>query len=142
MVRDTSIKIYNEIKNNGLLSKRRFQVYEVLFDYGPLTGAQVARIVIKKYGSWGYSETIRNRLTELRDWGCVSELDTVVCPISGNSVNLWDVTLKLPKKPPQKVSKLEKAVLEERKACAQVAWDAGNKKIGDAIMNRGLKELF
>lgn len=108
MIRDTSIEVYNRIKEEGLLSLRRQQVYSVLFEHGPLTGAQTAKIVKEFYGSWGHSETIRNRLTELRDLGCVKELDKKPCPINGNVVIVWDVTSKIPVETKKKESNAQK----------------------------------
>lgn len=96
--RRTSINIYRQIEADGLLSKRRWQVYSTLFKHGPLTGTQLSKIVRSSFGGWSLSETIRNRLTELRDAGAVAELGEVKCPINGNQVILWDVTDQLPKK--------------------------------------------
>lgn len=101
MIRQTSIDTYKQIKDEGLLSRRRMQVYEVLFKHGPLTGGQVAAKVKALYGQWGHSETIRNRITELRDLGTVSEIKTVACPITGRNSILWDVTKNLPKQLPK-----------------------------------------
>ena len=98
MIRTTSVETFNEIKSNGLLSLRRWQVYEVLYNLGPSTGAQIAKQVKAIYGSWGHSETIRNRLTELRDTGCISECGEVDCPISGNRVLQWQTNDNLPVK--------------------------------------------
>jgi len=53
--RDTSIEAYRTIKANGLLSKRRLQVYEYLFNHGPATAKEIFVLVrcinkIKKLG--------------------------------------------------------------------------------------------
>lgn len=101
MVRNTSIEVYRRIEEEGLLSKRRFQVYSVLFKHGPLTGTQLSKIVRANFGDWSMSETIRNRLTELRDQGVVDELGKVECPVNGNEVILWDVNSNLPKELPK-----------------------------------------
>lgn len=37
MTRQTSIDAYNKAKESGLISKRRWEVYECLFNYGPMT---------------------------------------------------------------------------------------------------------
>ena len=98
MVRETSIEAYNEIKENGLLSKKRFQVYDILFRLGPMTGAQVSNVIKKGNTKNAYSETVRNRLTELRNSGVVREVGEVICPITGRRVIQWDVTKKTPTK--------------------------------------------
>lgn len=133
MARRTSIKVFHQIKQEGLLSRRRLQVYEVLFGGGPLTGAQVADIVKKRYGAWGHSETIRNRLTELRDSGCVVELGEVACPISGRQVILWDVNDQLPKKLEKSETKVDQLrarirELEEEVRALRAAIQPGKKR--------------
>lgn len=105
MVRQTSMEAYQTIKESGLLSNRRFQVYDVLFNNGPLTGAQVATIMKGTYGIHSQSETIRNRLTELRDMGCIQECGEAVDQYTNMKVILWDVTDKLPMKLQKKKKK-------------------------------------
>lgn len=93
MARQTSIEAYNEIKDNGLLSKRRFEVYDVLFNQGPLTCRQV----------WGCfphgtsTGSISPRLNELLDEGVVREIGTTVDPATNMTAILWDVTSDLPR---------------------------------------------
>lgn len=96
MARRTSVDAYNEIKMSGLLSAKRMEVYSTLFEHGPLTGAQLS-VLIKK-GKSSVSETVRNRLTELRNAGVVEEVGETICPITGRHVILWDVTKNLPVK--------------------------------------------
>lgn len=98
MVRETSIEIYNKIKETGVLSRRRFEVYGVLFENGPLTGGQVKKILVSKQYVNGVSETVRNRITELVKMGAVKELGSVPCPVTGNTSILFDVTANYPKK--------------------------------------------
>lgn len=88
MARNTSIQVYDKIKANGLLSKRRFQAYDTVFNHGPLTATQVSKIAGVP-GLW-------KRLPELRKLGVVAEVGTSQCPITGETVLLWDVTDQLP----------------------------------------------
>jgi hypothetical protein len=113
MQRDTSKTIYQEIRDNGLLAKRRMEVYDIIYKYGSMTGAEVSNMHKIKFGTIGstVSETIRNRITELRDMGVVRELGTTKCPITNNTVILWDVTSNLPKKLKKRLSKKEKKEL-------------------------------
>ncbi len=114
MVRDTSIEAYREIRDNGLLSRKRLEVYDILYRHGPLTGAQVSK---RSAGHSAVSETVRNRITELRDMGAVTECGTVDCPITGKRVILWDVTANLPTALPTKKTKkdkIEEAIKELR----------------------------
>ena len=48
-IRQTSIDCYNKIKAEGLLSKRRLEVYEILFHHGQLTANEIVRISKKTY---------------------------------------------------------------------------------------------
>jgi hypothetical protein len=107
VVRNTSREVYEQIKREGLLSQRRWQVYDTLYNHGPLTGAQVAKLVKARYGKWCESETVRNRLTELREMEAIEELDEVACPTNGRRVILFDVTNRLPRKIVKKRRKRE-----------------------------------
>ena len=113
MQRYTSKEVYKQIKDNGLLSKRRLEVYDIIFEHGSMTGAEVSNIHKIQFGTIGstVSETIRNRITELRDMGVVRELGTTECPITSNTVILWDVTSNLPKNLPKRLSKNERIPL-------------------------------
>lgn len=105
MTRKTSNDVYFEIMNNGLLSKMREEVYECLFNYGPMTGAEVS-VLVKKKG--GVSETVRNRLTELREMDAVDELGTTLCPITGRKVILWVTSGRKPRPLARKKTKRSK----------------------------------
>ena len=111
MVRETSIEIYNQIRSNGLLSKKRWKVYTILFDNGPLTGGELAKIYSKKFGDESrFSESVRNRLTELKEVGTVKHLTSRACAVTGNKSIVWEVTKNLP----VKITKTSLQILEER----------------------------
>lgn len=98
-VRRTSIEAYNTIKENGLLSKRRWEVYEVLFNYGPLTGGEIGRKMASYRSAVSTADrNIHARLTELRNFGVVYEVGERDCRVTGMSVIEWDVTEALPVK--------------------------------------------
>ena len=50
MARKTSIEAYNVIKASGKLGVRAFQVYQVLYNFGPLTQAETWHQVQELYG--------------------------------------------------------------------------------------------
>lgn len=112
--RQTSIDCYNQIKAEGMLSKRRLQVYEILLENGALTGTEVAILFKQKFASSSHSEGIRNRLTELFDRGVIYEKGIVVCKTTGRKVTLFDLTDNLPKdiksKPSRKQEKVNNAL--------------------------------
>lgn len=87
-MRQTSLDAYNEIKNNGLLSKRRWQVYDCLFHHGPLTGNEIVK-KISLPGAW-------KRLSELEKETVAQVVGQRICTVTGYEVELWDVTTNLP----------------------------------------------
>ena len=105
MPRDTSIEAYQRITENGLLSFRRMQVYEYLFQHGPCTARQITLALRESEAFKGKDVTdsgFHGRLSELRDRGVVSEVGRTEG--ENGVVILWDVTSKLPEEPPEKVS--------------------------------------
>lgn len=109
-MRQTSIQVYNQIKDEGLLSKTRFKVYEYIFKNGPCTISDVS-VHFNKSGN--ASGTYSSRFSELRDCGSIQEVGTTVCKITGRNKILWDVTSKLP-------TKLEKAKKQKCPHCGGV----------------------
>ena len=87
--RQTSIDCYNQIKSEGLLSKRRLQVYESIFNYAPCTASEVFNDKNLKTNQSG-------RFTELRDLGVIYEKGERLCRVTGRNVIEWDLTDKLP----------------------------------------------
>lgn len=94
MTRRTSIDVYNKIKEDGLLSKLRFEVYEILFKYGPLTQMELC----KKTNGVRQDRTYMPRFAELKNMGVLEDIGTKECSITGREVLLWDVTNRLPVK--------------------------------------------
>lgn len=88
-MRNTSIDSYIQIKNNSLLSEKRFQVYDLLYRHGPATAGELFQIIQKN--------TINSRLSELQALGVVSQVGDKVCNFTGKLSTLWDVTSDLPK---------------------------------------------
>lgn len=96
MTRDTSIQAYNMIKDNGMLSRRRFQVYDVLFKHGPLTQNEAFKYISKNDNVT--QQSIGPRFAELQRAGAIQEVGKTLCSITGNLCIKWDVTKKLPTK--------------------------------------------
>lgn len=94
MVRDTSIEAYRTIKENGLLSKRRWQVYDVLFHHGPLTVGELWAWHLKDQGI--QLNSISPRTSELLNFGVITEIRERKCRSTGNLSIEWDVTSRLP----------------------------------------------
>tara|TARA_B110000483_G_scaffold119185_1_gene143973 strand:- start:299 stop:709 length:411 start_codon:yes stop_codon:yes gene_type:complete len=87
--RKTSIECFSKIKQEGLLSKRRLQVYESIFNYAPCTASEVFNDKNLKTNQSG-------RFTELRDLGVIYEKGERLCRITGRNVIEWDLTDRLP----------------------------------------------
>ena len=90
--RKTSIECFNKIKQEGLLSKRRLEVYEALYTSAPCTSSEAIRNAKTTFGVFGVS----SRFTELRDLGVIYEKGEKQCTITGRNVIEWDLTDKLP----------------------------------------------
>jgi hypothetical protein len=97
VTRSTSIEAYNTIKDNGLLSKLRWEVYSTIYDYGPLTARQTIKI-LNKGKQPGDRGSYNSRFAELRTLGVLEEVGKTFCEVTGHKVILWDVTSGLPKK--------------------------------------------
>ena len=85
-IRQTSIDCYHEIKANGLLSKRRLEVYEALLKHAPCTSSEA---IINT--GWSL-HAVSSRFTELRNMGCIIERGTKTCSISGMTRIVWDIS--------------------------------------------------
>jgi len=96
-VRDTSIAAYQTIQVNGMLCRMRWYAYDCLYRHGPMTSSELD-VQMKKEGTLEHRSS-QPRLNEMRKMGCITELDKVVCSITGTTVYQWDVTSKLPVKP-------------------------------------------
>jgi len=114
MTRNTSIVVYNKIKSEGLLSKRRLEIYDIMYHNGPMTSSQAFEIINRNRKVSGISQS-RARFTELRDMGVLEEMGTTECPITKNTVILWDVSGQLPTELVKgKTKKQKKAELIEK----------------------------
>lgn len=127
MQKITSIQAYNEIKENGLLSIRQFQVYHILVCHGPLSGGEIWHNYLKEEAQ---IDSIRPRLAELERLGVITAIGEKVSPITGKTVILWNSTGNIP-------IKLEKKIPNKRKL------ELYNSKLQVAFFNavEGLKRI-
>lgn len=121
-VRETSRDAYHAIKENGLLSRRRFEVYEYLYLKGPSTAREMYNSLCA--GGKINPSSYLSRLSELRDMGVVRELpDRKLDPETGQTVLVWEVIKeKLPVKFDRPVKKVcptckGSGLLIEQQAC-------------------------
>jgi hypothetical protein len=105
-MRKTSLESYRTIRESGVLSQRRFQVYEILYENGPMTGSEAALRFKSLYGLRTPNQAnIVTRLGELRDMGIAEEVRTRTCSVTGMNVIEWDVTSNLPVSMKRKVKR-------------------------------------
>ena len=105
MTRQTSIEAYNYIRENGLLSKMRFKVYDYVFRNGPCTIMET-NLALNKGGVW--NGTCTARFSELKRLGVIVEVGKKVCPHTNRNVLIWDTTTNLPKELPKRITTKEK----------------------------------
>jgi len=92
-MRNTSLVAYNKIKESGLLSRLRFQVYECMYHHGPLTAGEMWDRFFKPGKQ---RSSVASRFSELEVLGLFTVIDEVPCKYTGNLSNLYDVTDKIP----------------------------------------------
>jgi hypothetical protein len=135
-MRNTSLDAYERIKAEGLLSRRRFEVYEIVTLHGPVTAHRMVKFARSKYPEANQTG-FNARLSELEEMGCITTVGEEINPVSGKSNLLWAVTGKLPtvlRKSEKKDSAIKEAIKKERMACAAIAFST-NDLIGQAIGN-------
>lgn len=98
MARRTSLLAYNEIKNNGLLSKVRLLVYETLYQHGPMTAGE---LTLKLMHPNEVHPSYHRRLDELRERGVAERVGERPCNVTGHLADVWDVTDVVPVNPPK-----------------------------------------
>ena len=105
-VRQTSAVAYQQIKDEGLLSKLQEQVYRTLYRNGPLTATEVfLSMGIAKHGQGA----VTPRFAELKRAGVIQEVGVRTCSVTGRNVIEWDVTDQLPRKVSRKERKVSKS---------------------------------
>ena len=92
-IRQTSIDCYTQIKQEGLLSKKRLEVYRAILKKAPCSSGEAFATMTTKENQISQS---RARFTELRDLGVIYEKGEKKCSITGRNVIEWDLTDRLP----------------------------------------------
>lgn len=93
MIHEKSREAYRIIKENGLLKKMNWEIYDYLFRHGPHTTRELTvALGIRDNG------TTSGRITHLKDLGVVTEYQYKICETTGMEVSLWGVTAVVPAK--------------------------------------------
>lgn len=103
MVRNTSLQVFHKIKTQGLLSKRRMEIYSWLYENGPATAGEIAHALDQHKKL--QNSNVSPRLGEMRAMGVVAEVSERACRVSGHKAIEFDVTSSLPVKPEKKARK-------------------------------------
>lgn len=140
-VRQTSIDAYHEMESKGLLTGRRWEIYDIVFNHGPMTATEV-------FQQLGLKTNQSGRFTELRDMGVLCEVQVRKCSVTGMKVIEWDVTPNLPRAIPKKknLTKNQKEDLMKQKKDLILKKIAvlGNKDLPVDVEDykNGLREIY
>lgn len=94
-MRETSIETYHAIKENGLLSRMRFVVYECIYNHQPLTQSEAWSFLKISHGIKS-GQNITPRFAELKNHGVITESGVRPCKITGRNCIEWQTTNNLP----------------------------------------------
>lgn len=92
-MRHTSVEVYRQIRNEGLLSELRLEVYETVFNHGPITQGETWMKLHRPRPS------VTPRFAELQKRGVLKIVGERECASTGRKAVLWDVTDSLPVEP-------------------------------------------
>lgn len=106
-MRETSLEAYWAIREQGLLSMRRFEVYDVVFNHGPISADDVFKR-LKEANACNRASSLTPRFAELKNFGVIFEYDQQKNQDTGMPNIRWKVTGKLPEKPLKRESSKEK----------------------------------
>ncbi len=109
MVRRTSLQAFKRINDEKLMGPFQTDVYNIIFEHGPMTAGQVAFHYQKIHPRThrGRNENAK-RIYELVQYGVAYDTKVEVpCPMTGFNAVLWDLNEKLPnRKKPVKYDKI------------------------------------
>ncbi len=92
MIQQTSIEAYHQIKEKGLLSKLRFEVYETLFFHGSMTQGECW----KNHFPNRQRHDVCPRFAELERRGVIRCVGERPCAVTGRNAMVWELTNRLP----------------------------------------------
>lgn len=94
--RNPNQEVYNRIFTEGLLGKRQFEAYHVVFYCGPISPSEIDRLAAQQFEiDPGVLSPWSRRLQELEKRGVISRVSAAASNHQG-STEFWDVTGNLP----------------------------------------------
>lgn len=94
-VRDTSLLAFEQIKREGILGRLQWQVYALLFEWGPMTAREITQFFQDNHGSEAIT-SFEPRLPELERMGVVHRPFRRQDRRTGRLAYVWDVTSQVP----------------------------------------------
>lgn len=91
-MRTTSLNVYRAIEDSGVLGGLQWAVYSKIFEYGPITQNELFRYYFPNV----ITDSIKPRFSELLAMGCIKEVGSRACRVTGNEALIWDVTEHVP----------------------------------------------
>jgi len=123
-MRTTQVAAFAQIKDEGLLSKLRFTVYEAIYtlqtENRGVTSGELDRYISERQG--GYTRSASPRLSELVDLGVIAEVGERKCSVTRQTVIEYRTTGQLP----------DAAGLKRKRRPARPPFD---------VLRRGLQEM-
>lgn len=101
----TSLEAYTTIVTNGLLFKRRMEVYKLIAEHGPISANDLYRLVKKETGTKGNISGWASRFGELEEMGCIEAVGTNTDEVSGKACYQYAITNNLPRLEKKETSK-------------------------------------
>lgn len=102
--RDSSITAFYNSLDEGVITKRKQQVYTSLQSIGRATMNEAIEVVQQHYPAKGQS--LRPRFSELRDEGFIREVDTRECRITHQVCIVWECVPRDEWQPPNLVKRV------------------------------------
>jgi hypothetical protein len=97
-MRETSVEAYQQVRASGYISKVQKEVYDCLYQNGPLTAQEVWKLLRGDAGD-NRINGITPRFSELERLGVVSPVGERNCTVTNRNCVIWDVTVNNPVKP-------------------------------------------
>ena len=112
MVRQTSLLAYNTMKESGVMGKLQWEVYDFIYNHGPLTQSEIHELgFVQNYRM----DSIKPRCTELKLMGLIKEsLQLVRCGVTGSMALQWDVTNKVLTTRPKKTTEQKLDIISKK----------------------------
>ena len=115
MTRTTSAEAYKIIKRDGLLSRARWEAYDIASRFGPASDNEL-RQAAQADGCHSFEalDGLGKRYSELRDMGVLCEEGTRICKVSGKRAIVWAVSGELPRKLAKRQTRAEQVAFLEK----------------------------